>query len=100
MALKTTDADLLRRVASELGPLLERLPGVADTIDNLDTFIRRDNGSVSIRDALNGIVSRFWGAGSEESKQLLVDELDAFTLKLRNTSVEYMTRQFCQGPRS
>lgn len=63
----------------------EYLRNLADLIEGFPKFIRRDNGSQSVRDSISSILQFHYGIANPDA----VDELDTFTRKLRDTVENY-----------
>lgn len=66
------------------------LRSLADDIESFPRFIRRDNGSQSVRDAIAGILQEHYGMANPDA----LDALDGFTRKLRDTTDAYYRNQF------
>ena len=68
----------------------EELRRVADLIEDFPKYIRRDNGPKCVRASICEILVRHNAA----LDPVLVDDLDDFTLKLRDTIHAYYRNQF------
>jgi hypothetical protein len=68
----------------------DELRRIADLIDDFPKYIRRDLGTKSVRDSICEILVRH-NAALDPS---LVDDLDDFTRKLRDTTHAYYRNQF------
>lgn len=69
----------------------DELRRIADIIDRFPKFIRRDRGSVSVRDTISEILARH-GIQNES----LTSELEQLTEDYRQTVATYYERQFGQ----
>ena len=67
----------------------DELRRIADLIDRFPKFIRRDRGSISVRDSIAGILSKH-GVLDEA----LTTELEQLTQDFRSTIATYYERQF------
>jgi hypothetical protein len=68
----------------------QELRNIADRLERFRMFIRRDNGTTSIKHEIASILTNTYGIADPDA----VDQLDQFTMKLRTTVANYYMGQF------
>lgn len=68
----------------------QELRNIADRLERFRMFIRRDNGTTSIKHEIASILTSTYGIADPDA----VDQLDQFTMKLRTTVANYYMGQF------
>lgn len=68
----------------------QELRNIADRLERFRMFIRRDNGTISVRDEIASILTSTYGIADPDA----IDQLDQFTMKLRTTVANYYMGQF------